>query len=103
MHSLATPGFPRVAATANGNAASSGSSAFVRLKGIPTSMNSKSVFDLLQQFGGPLRGLNLATDKETGAHIGHGTAEYMERSSALEASRFSPLLGFIEVELAKEG
>eukprot|EP00932_Pfiesteria_piscicida_P018303 SRR837773.5159.p2 GENE.SRR837773.5159~~SRR837773.5159.p2 ORF type:complete len:210 (-),score=69.37 SRR837773.5159:16-606(-) len=62
-------------------------------------MGSKSVFDLLQQFGGPLKDLSLNMNKETGEHTGSGVAEYLERSSALEAVRFSPLLGFIEVSL----
>eukprot|EP00927_Polykrikos_kofoidii_P037199 TRINITY_DN3136_c1_g4_i1.p1 TRINITY_DN3136_c1_g4~~TRINITY_DN3136_c1_g4_i1.p1 ORF type:complete len:1601 (-),score=326.33 TRINITY_DN3136_c1_g4_i1:104-4906(-) len=86
--------------SSEGNAEANSKSSLVRLSGIPTSMNSKSVFDLLQQFGGPLKSLNLATKKETGDHLGHGTAEYVDRSSAIEAVGFSPLLGFIEVKLA---
>mmetsp|Transcript_43152 Transcript_43152/g.128884 ORF Transcript_43152/g.128884 Transcript_43152/m.128884 type:complete len:190 (-) Transcript_43152:98-667(-) len=60
-------------------------------------MGSKSVFDLLQQFGGPLQSLNLSMNKDTGEHLGKGVAEYVDRSSAVEAVSFSPLLGFIEV------
>merc|ERR1712050_514976 len=37
--------------------------------------------------------------QDTDTHMGHGTAGYVERSSAIEATRFSPLLGFIEVQL----
>merc|ERR1719330_1246660 len=81
----------------------SGSGATVKLSGIPASMGSKSVFDLLQQFGGPLRSLNLAMSKDTGDHVGAGVAEYVERASAEEAVRFSPLLGFIEVRHAEDG
>jgi len=72
----------------------------VKLSGVPSSMNEKSVYDLLQQFGGPLRSLQLAGGSET--HQGHGVAEYMDRSSADEAVSFSPLLGVIEVELAED-
>lgn len=71
----------------------------VKLSGIPSSMGSKSVFDLLQQFGGPLQSLNLSISRETGDHLGSGVAEYVDRASALEAAHFSPLLGFIEVTL----
>jgi len=74
----------------------------VRLTGIPASMDSSSVFDLLQQFGGPLKGLNLALDGATGKHQGTGTAEFVEKASALEAIRFSPLLGFIDVASEKK-
>merc|ERR1712217_107165 len=44
----------------------------------------------------------MEVNKKTGDHMGCGTAEYVERASALEAMRFSPLLGFIEVKLAVE-
>jgi len=71
----------------------------VKLGGIPPSMTSKSVFDLLQQFGGPLKSLNLPVNRETGDHAGSGTADFADYASAVEASRFSPLLGFIEVVL----
>mmetsp|Transcript_41611 Transcript_41611/g.75466 ORF Transcript_41611/g.75466 Transcript_41611/m.75466 type:complete len:1170 (+) Transcript_41611:58-3567(+) len=90
---------------ANGRAASAGKAssngtATVALTGIPASMTEQSVFDLLQQFGGPLRRLTLAGTTVSGSHEGRGTAEYIEAKSAEEAVRFSPLLGFIEVELA---
>merc|ERR1712129_595263 len=75
--------------------------AVVRLSGIPSSMGSESVFDLLQQFGGPLRGLHLGTQRGRGEHLGGGLAEYMDKTAALEAVRFSPLLGFIEVAHAE--
>jgi len=83
--------------------AGSGTGACVQLSGIPASMGNKSVFDLLQQFGGPLKSLNLQYNKETGEHLGRGTAEYVDSSSAVEAVRFSPLLGFIEVRHAEAG
>lgn len=69
----------------------------VQLSGIPATMKGKSVFDLLQQFGGPLKSLNLAINGETGDHLGSGTAEFVEATSAAEAIRFSPLLGLIDV------
>jgi len=75
--------------------------AVVRLSGIPSSMGSESVFDLLQQFGGPLRGLHLDTQMGKREHLGGGSAEYMDKTSAVEAVRFSPLLGFIEVAHAE--
>jgi len=90
-----TAGGVNAGGTGNGAAPATSS---VLLSGIPSSMSSKSVFDLLQQFGGPLRCLNLAQGAE-GQHLGHGSAEYVDRASALEAVGFSPLLGFIEVKL----
>jgi hypothetical protein len=65
----------------------------VLLSGIPPSMNEKSVYDLLQQFGGSLKSLKM---KDSGS----GVAEFLDESAASEAVGFSPLLGFIEVQLA---
>jgi len=78
---------------------SSNSGAKVKLNGIPASMGSQSVFDLLQQFGGPLKSLTLKTKNDASEHEGMGDAEYFDSSSAAEAVKFSPLLGFIEVQL----
>jgi len=71
----------------------------VKLSGIPPSMKAKSVFDLLQQFGGPVKSLNLPINRESGEHSGSGTADFNDAQSAVEAARYSPLLGFIEVSL----
>eukprot|EP00928_Gymnodinium_smaydae_P047048 TRINITY_DN31386_c0_g1_i1.p1 TRINITY_DN31386_c0_g1~~TRINITY_DN31386_c0_g1_i1.p1 ORF type:complete len:1357 (-),score=281.14 TRINITY_DN31386_c0_g1_i1:135-4136(-) len=91
-----------VSATASATGTSNeGVGAVVSLSGIPTSMSSKSVYDLLQQFGGPLKSLNLAQKPGMGEHLGHGMAEYVDVTSAREAVSFSPLLGFIEVSLGK--
>ncbi|CAE7357163.1 U2AF2 [Symbiodinium natans] len=73
--------------------------ATVQLSGIPPSMNGTSVFDLLTQFGGPVKSLHLSHDRSTGEHSGAGTAEFVDYDSAVEACRFSPLLGFIELTL----
>lgn len=80
------------------SSASTSKATRVVLSGIPSSMNEKSVYDLLQQFGGELKSLKL----EGGAneHAGSGVAEYVNENSASEAVGFSPLLGFIEVKLA---
>ncbi|CAK0845221.1 unnamed protein product, partial [Prorocentrum cordatum] len=80
-------------AAAGAGPSQASSSAWVQLSGIPSSMGSKSVFDLLQQFGGPLKSLDMPESCP-----GSGVAEYVDRKSALEALKFSPLLGFIEVK-----
>lgn len=90
---LLEPAEPSVSAKAQSRPVS------VQLSGIPTSMNSTSVFDLLAQFGGPVKSLHLAHDRSTGQHSGNGTAEFADYESAVEACRFSPLLGFIEVTM----
>lgn len=72
--------------------------AVVKITGIPASMTGSSIFDCLQQFGGPLKNLSL-TKTQTGEHNGSGTAEFLDPSSALEACRFSPFFGFIEVTM----
>jgi len=93
---------PAVSGGAQGEAGDARETArgkLVQLSGIPSSMSEKSVYDLLQQFGGPLERLSLNCGKEAGSHLGHGTAVYVDQASALEAERFSPLLGFIEVKL----
>lgn len=69
----------------------------VYLSGIPSSMGRQSVFDLLEQFGGKLNDLRLSVDQKGNGHDGRGMAQYVDVSSAAEAVRFSPLLGFIEV------
>lgn len=79
-------------------AASTDISDIVHLSGIPSSMGRQSVYDLLEQFGGRLKGLNLSADEKGSGHGGHGVAQYVDISSATEAVRFSPLLGFIEVK-----
>eukprot|EP00434_Breviolum_minutum_P006419 symbB.v1.2.005666.t1/scaffold327.1/size259883/19 len=68
----------------------------VNITGIPSSMTGASIFDCLQQFGGPLKSLSLTTNRDTGEHNGSGTAEFAEYASAVEACRFSPFFGFIE-------
>jgi hypothetical protein len=85
-------------ATASVESNASTASSTVLLSGIPSSMNEKSVYDLLQQFGGALKSLKLSGSGDE--HSGSGVAEYVDSTSASEAVGFSPLLGFIEVKLA---
>lgn len=84
--------------TAPGAPVAAPGAAVVKITGIPASMTGSSIFDCLQQFGGPLKNLSL-TKTQTGEHNGSGTAEFLESSSALEACRFSPFFGFIEVTM----
>lgn len=89
---------PGIPAQAPPPSTSGAPAAVVKITGIPASMTGSSIFDCLQQFGGPLKNLSL-TKTQTGEHNGSGTAEFMEYSSAVEACRFSPFFGFIEVTM----
>eukprot|EP00746_Dinoflagellata_sp_MGD_P158124 gnl/MRDRNA2_/MRDRNA2_86395_c0_seq3.p1 gnl/MRDRNA2_/MRDRNA2_86395_c0~~gnl/MRDRNA2_/MRDRNA2_86395_c0_seq3.p1 ORF type:complete len:973 (+),score=303.77 gnl/MRDRNA2_/MRDRNA2_86395_c0_seq3:77-2995(+) len=75
----------------------------VLIKGVPPSMSESSVRDLLVQFGGSLSSLFLQKNSKTTLHTGEGVAEFDTREAALEAVRFSPLLGFIEIRIEKAG
>merc|ERR550514_1307510 len=66
-------------------------------------MSESSVRDLLFQFGGALSSLFLQKNQKTTLHTGAGVAEFETHESALEAVRFSPLLGFIDVRLERPG
>eukprot|EP00929_Paragymnodinium_shiwhaense_P011779 TRINITY_DN11801_c0_g1_i4.p1 TRINITY_DN11801_c0_g1~~TRINITY_DN11801_c0_g1_i4.p1 ORF type:complete len:966 (+),score=264.49 TRINITY_DN11801_c0_g1_i4:2332-5229(+) len=99
----AAVGGPGLEASADADKVQANLGSRVEVTGVPASMTQQQLYDLLLQFAGPLKApltfkvANPSEEAATGTGLDY-VAEFVEASSAAEAARASPLLGFLQVK-----